>query len=59
MEEFFAELKAFIQRDWQFYGENPEQGFDNFFEWCVDVVGVRRKSAEGHFRHIGLIIQEI
>jgi transposase len=56
---FFAELKAFIRRNWQFYEGNPDQGFDNFLEWCVDVVGGRGKSAEGHFRHAGLVIEEI
>jgi transposase len=57
IEEFFAELKAFIRRNWQSYEENPEQGFDNFLEWCVDVVEAREKSAEGHFRHAGLAVE--
>ncbi|KAJ5340390.1 hypothetical protein N7541_009514 [Penicillium brevicompactum] len=55
--EYFAELKAFIRRNWQSYEENPAQGFDNFLEWCVDVVGARKKSAEGHFRHAGLGVE--
>jgi transposase len=59
IEEFFAELKAFIRRNWQSYEENPDQGFDNFLEWCVDVVGARGKSAKGHFRHAGLVVQEM
>ena len=59
IEEFFAELKAFIRRNWHAYEENPEQGFDTFLEWCVDVVGARKESAEGHFRHAGLTIEEI
>ena len=59
IEEFFAELKAFIRRNWQFYEENPGQGFDTFLEWCVDIVGARGKSAEGHFRHAGLTIEEM
>lgn len=57
--EFFAELKAFIRRNWQFYEENPGQGFDTFLEWCVDIVGARGESAEGHFRHAGLTIEEM
>jgi transposase len=36
IEEFFAELKAFIQRHWDLYEINPEQGFDSFLKWCVD-----------------------
>jgi transposase len=59
IEEFFAELKAFIRRNWQYYEDNPEQGFDNFLEWCIDVVGAREKSAEGHFRHAGLTVGEV
>jgi transposase len=58
IEEFFAELKAFIKRNWQFYEESPEQRFDAFLEWCVDVVGGREESAKGHFRHAGVTIEE-
>lgn len=58
IEELFAELKAFIKRRWLVYEENPGQGFNNFLEWCVDVVGAREKSAEGHFRHAGWNIEE-
>jgi transposase len=59
IKEFFAELKAFIKRNWQSYKENPEQGFDAFLEWCIDVVGGNECSARGHFRHAGLTIEEL
>lgn len=59
IEEMFAELKAFIKRNWKVYEEDPDQGFDNFLEWCVDTVGARTKSAEGHFRHAGITVEEI
>jgi transposase len=59
IEEFFAELKAFIRWKWHSYEENPAQGFDNFLEWCVDVVGARKESAQGHFRHSGLAVEEM
>jgi transposase len=59
IEEFFAELKAFIKRNWQKYEENPEQGFDTFLEWCIEVVGERERSAKGHFRHAGLTVEEL
>jgi hypothetical protein len=59
IEEFFAELKAFVRRNWKPYEENTEQGFDNFLEWCINVVGAREQSAEGHFRHAGLTVKEI
>lgn len=58
IEEFFAELKAFIRRQWQSYENNREQGFHTFLEWCVDAVGAREQSAKGHFRHSGISIEE-
>lgn len=58
IEEFFAELKAFIKRNWQLYEENTDQGFDVFLEHCVDIVGAREQSAKGHFRNAGLTIEE-
>ena len=57
-EEFFAELKAFIKRNWRNYEEYPNQGFDSFLRWCIDVVGGNERSARGHFRHAGLTIEE-
>jgi transposase len=59
IEEFFAELKAFIKRNWQVYEVNPSQGFDHFLNWCIDVVGKREQSAQGHFRHAGLRMEEL
>lgn len=59
IEEFFAELKAFIKKKWKIYEDNSGQGFDRFLEWCVDVVGGREGSAKGHFRHAGLTIEEM
>ena len=58
IEEFFAELKTFIKRNWQSFEEVPQQGFGAFLEWCVDTVGGREHSAEGHFRHAGLCIEQ-
>lgn len=59
IEEFFAEVKAFIKRHWSRYEGDPGQGFDMFLEWCVDVVGGKECSAKGHFRHAGLTIDEV
>ena len=59
IEEFFAELKSFIKRNWQAFEDSPEQGFDAFLEWCVDVVGGKEGSSKGHFRHAGLTIEEL
>lgn len=64
IEEFFAELKAFIRRHWQSYEDNPGQGFGSFLEWCVDEVGTRakkkkKKNARGRFQNAGLNIEEL
>lgn len=59
VEELFAEVKAFIQRHWKSYEDNPDQGFDTFLEWCIDTVGRRKESAEEHFRNSGLTIEYI
>jgi transposase len=59
IEEFFAELKAFIKCKRRLYEENPAQGFEVFLEWCIDCVGSRKQSARGHFRHSGWTIDEI
>jgi transposase len=59
IEEFFAELKAFIKKQWHEYEDNPRQDFRLFLEWCVSMVGGRRQSARGHFRHAGWSINEI
>jgi transposase len=58
IEEFFAELKAYIKRSWEYYETWPDQGFDAFLQACVDTVGAKRRSAEGHFRHAGVTIEE-
>ncbi len=54
IEEFFAELKVFIRKNWKGYADNPEQEFGAFLEWCISVAGGRKQNAEGHFRHAGL-----
>ncbi|ODM18131.1 hypothetical protein SI65_06002 [Aspergillus cristatus] len=58
IEEFFAELKSFIKRNWCLYEENPGRGFDIFLDWCINTVGAKKESARGHFRHSGLKIVE-
>lgn len=58
IEEFFFDLKPYIKRKWNEYELNPNQGFDAFLEWCVDVVSSSVSSAEGHFRYVGPIIDE-
>lgn len=59
IEEFFAQLKSFIQRNWSYYEADPDQRFDAFLAWCIDVVGAKEESARGHFRLTGLKIEEL
>jgi len=59
IEEFFAELKMFIKRNWQCYTDDFEQDFKAFLEWCVNTIGTKKSSAEKHFRHSGLSIKKL
>lgn len=59
IEEFFAELKVFIKRNWQAFKDNLWQEFGIFLEWCIDVVGEKESNAKGHCRHAGLYIEEL
>jgi transposase len=46
IEEFFTKVKAFIRRNLQNFEQDPQQDFDVFLEWCIDVVGAREISAK-------------
>ncbi|KAM0714702.1 hypothetical protein Q7P37_009719 [Cladosporium fusiforme] len=56
IEEFFAELKAFVKKNWCVWERDQAMGFAGFLEWCLATVGSRAVSAEGHFRHSGITI---
>ncbi|KAJ5851110.1 hypothetical protein N7455_010966 [Penicillium solitum] len=58
IEEFFAELKAHIKKYWSTYEENCDQGFHAFLRRCVQDVGAKKESAEGHFRHAGIMVED-
>jgi transposase len=58
IEEFFAEMKAFIKKQWCEFENAPHQDFRLFLEWCIDIVGSRKGSAQGHFRHSGVTVEE-
>jgi hypothetical protein len=59
IEEYFAKLKGYIKKVWPLFERNPDQGFRAFLRECVYDVGAKQESAEGHFRHAGIEIQEI
>ena len=58
IEEFSSELECYIKRNWKLYEDEPEQGFDNFLQACVDAVGAKKASAEANFRHSGVTIED-
>lgn len=49
IEEFLAELKSFIRRNWGYYEAEPGQRFDVFLAWCIDVVARRECVLEAIF----------
>lgn len=59
IEEFFAELKAYIKKAWPGYKKDPDQGFHAFLRQCVHDVGAKQQSAKGHFRHTGITIEKV
>jgi hypothetical protein len=56
--EFFAEIKASIERKWPIYQDEPDHDFGAFLERCVDTFGAEKQSSRGHFRHAGIMIEE-
>lgn len=59
IEEFFSELKTFIKRHRRERKDTFNKDYKTFLEWAVQVVGGRKDSAEGHFRHAGILIEHL
>lgn len=57
IEELFAEIKTYIKQERYSHAELFQRDFETFLRMCVDIVGSRVASAEGHFRHSGLCIE--
>lgn len=58
IEEFFAEMKASMKKQWHDYESSPHQDFRAYLEWCVAVVGGKQGNARGNFQHAGVDIEE-
>ncbi|KAI9148659.1 hypothetical protein HJFPF1_08368 [Paramyrothecium foliicola] len=58
IEEFFAELKAYIKKHWDEYEGLIRADFACFLRLCVSAVGSRVESAQGHFRHAGVVVDK-
>lgn len=50
IEQFFGELKRYIQEVWGEFEDLIREDFAAFLKEAVRVVGRRRESAEGHLR---------
>jgi transposase len=59
IEEFFAELKAFIKKQWHEFESSSHEEFGAYLEWCISVVGGREESAKGHFRNAGVSLEKL
>ncbi|KAK4071307.1 hypothetical protein Purlil1_13461 [Purpureocillium lilacinum] len=57
IEEFFGELKTYIKHVWADQLDFITIDFAAFVEECVEIVGQREISAEGHFRRAGIYIE--
>ena len=57
IEELFAEIKTYLKQQRHNYADLFEKDFETFLRMCVDIVGSRAASAEGHFRHSGISIE--
>jgi hypothetical protein len=57
IEEFFIKLKAFITKQWHEYKSISHQDFRAYLECCVNMLGERESSAEGHFQYAGVTVE--
>ncbi|TPR10100.1 RNase H family protein [Aspergillus niger] len=51
IEEFFAELKAFIRRHWYLYEEDPSQGFENYLAQLLGGIYSLEEMVSLHLSH--------
>jgi transposase len=58
IEEFFAELKAFVKRHWIAYSGTTDRDFSAYLEWCIKRVGRKKNIAMGQFRNAGWSIED-
>ena len=58
IEEFFADLKPRIKREWAAYNGISNRDFYAFLGLYVERVGRNRENAKAHFRYAGYAIRE-
>ncbi|KAJ3469852.1 hypothetical protein MRS44_003917 [Fusarium solani] len=58
IEEYFAEMKACVKLRWDEHVNLIQKDFGAYVKSCVQAVGERQASAEGHFRNAGLAVEQ-
>jgi transposase len=58
IEEHFNDLKAFIRYGGKIFMRDGQQTFEEFLRSAIVIVGKRSKTARGHFRNSGWVIEE-
>lgn len=58
IEEYFAEIKVCVKSRWDEHIDLIQKDFGAYVKSCVQAVGERQTSAEGHFRNAGLTIEQ-
>lgn len=58
IEEFFGEVKTQVKFQRTYYKGLAQRDFEAYVKCCVEAVGSRRESAEGHFRNAGLYVEQ-
>jgi len=57
IEEHFAEIKTYLTQQRHNHADLFDKDFEMFLKMCVNIVGSRAASAEGHFCHSGISIK--
>ena len=58
IEELFAEVKDYVKNRWDKHIGLIRRDFRAYVMVFVEVVGSKQASAEGHFRYVGLSIEQ-
>ena len=58
IKELFAELKDCVKNRWDEHIGVIERDFRAYVLSCIELVGSRQLSAEGHFRKAGLSVEQ-
>jgi transposase len=56
IEEYFGEVKDYMRKEW-YKTETKGLPFASFLKWCINQVGAKQGSAEGHFTHSGITVE--